>query len=283
VNVTQVHRVTLKNLGLPVIQASRDSSELCPSTNCRIFHSGTISISGVCKSATNTGDGVNIKILKNTDQVWPAADWQYVAADDTTGINIEQSMTVNAEDNIRFVVNQKGVDPSGDKTTWDPAISYDNNNLPSTTTFTRSSTAYQNGTQNGTELEPNTPLYETGKFGQALRIEKGTTNLLTANQSSAETDLTDWSKQNSTISKVSGGWIGASSVKCDLTPSGWNSWAGFTGLQLEPGMYTFSVYAKGTTGKKIDLFFQKDGSEATGGSYTLASTWQRYSFPCNVS
>ena len=161
---------------------------------------------------------MNIKILKNTDQVWPAAGWQYVAADDTTGINIEQSITVNAEDNIRFVVNKKGVDPSGDKTTWDPAISYDNNNLPSTTTFTRSSTAYQNGTQNGTELEPNTPLYENGKFGQALRIEKGTTNLLAANQSSAEIDstLADWSTSQSpslaSIATVDNGWNGNKAV-----------------------------------------------------------------------
>ncbi|SHL06496.1 hypothetical protein SAMN02745123_04048, partial [Desulforamulus aeronauticus DSM 10349] len=53
-------------------------------------------------------------------------------------------------------------------------------------TFSRSSVAYE---QDGSQVAVNQPRYEAGKFGQALMVEEGTTNLLTANQSSLEDSL----------------------------------------------------------------------------------------------
>ena len=44
--------------------------------------------------------------------------------------------------------------------------------------FTRSSTAYK---QEGVQVQPNQSRYEAGKFGQAIMIEEGTTNLFTVN------------------------------------------------------------------------------------------------------
>jgi len=44
--------------------------------------------------------------------------------------------------------------------------------------------------QDGTPVSLDTPRYETGRFEQAIMVESGTNNLLTANQSSVETDLT---------------------------------------------------------------------------------------------
>ena len=51
--------------------------------------------------------------------------------------------------------------------------------------FSRSSDAYES---NGTLVGPNIPRYETGVFGTAIQVEEGTTNMLTANQSSVETN-----------------------------------------------------------------------------------------------
>ena len=53
--------------------------------------------------------------------------------------------------------------------------------------FARNSTAHL---QNGTLVNTNLPRFETGRFGQAVMVEEGTTNLLTAKQGSMETDLT---------------------------------------------------------------------------------------------
>ena len=50
-------------------------------------------------------------------------------------------------------------------------------------TFTRNSTAYL---QDGTLVNTNLPRFEPGRFGQAVMIEEGVTNLLSANQSSME-------------------------------------------------------------------------------------------------
>jgi predicted phage tail component-like protein len=51
--------------------------------------------------------------------------------------------------------------------------------------FSRSSDAYES---DGTLVGPNIPRYENGVFGTAIQVEEGTTNMLTANQSSVETN-----------------------------------------------------------------------------------------------
>lgn len=53
--------------------------------------------------------------------------------------------------------------------------------------FARSSSAYMEG---GTQVQANEPRYEPGKFGQALMVEEGTTNIF--QNPSFEVDLTGW-------------------------------------------------------------------------------------------
>ena len=53
--------------------------------------------------------------------------------------------------------------------------------------FARNSTAHL---QNGTLVNTNLPRFEAGRFAQAVMVEEGTTNLLTANQSSVEDGTT---------------------------------------------------------------------------------------------
>ena len=47
--------------------------------------------------------------------------------------------------------------------------------LPADATFTRSSVAYLS---DGTQVDANTPRFEQGKFGKAIMVEEGTTNLV---------------------------------------------------------------------------------------------------------
>jgi len=62
-----------------------------------------------------------------------------------------------------------------------------------TATFTRSSVAYK---LDGTQVSTETPRYETGKFGQAVMVEEGTTNVLYRSQ---EFKNTSWVKTNNPI------------------------------------------------------------------------------------
>ncbi|MCK9326739.1 MAG: phage tail protein [Bacteroidales bacterium] len=67
-----------------------------------------------------------------------------------------------------------------------------------TPTFTRDSVAYLS---DGTQVPAGVPRFEDGKFGKGVMIEEGTTNLLTANQSSVETDLTGFTNANMNMSR----------------------------------------------------------------------------------
>jgi|GEM_PF-1839975 phage minor structural protein, N-terminal region len=67
-----------------------------------------------------------------------------------------------------------------------------------TPTFTRNSVAYLQG---GTQVVTGEPRFEDAKFGKGILLEEGTTNLLTANQSSVETDLTGFSNNYVTLSR----------------------------------------------------------------------------------
>lgn len=67
--------------------------------------------------------------------------------------------------------------------------------LPADTTFTRSSVAYLS---DGTQVVANQPRFEQGKFGKAIMLEEGTTNLIRVYGSANPqfTDLTGWSWDN---------------------------------------------------------------------------------------
>ncbi|WP_158630159.1 S8 family serine peptidase [Cohnella sp. AR92] len=86
---------------------------------------GTVTISGnVAKSDITGGDGVNVKIMKNSTQIWPASGWQYIAYNNNSGINVNVKTTVAAGDAIYFIVD-KNANNSNDSTKWNPVISYD--------------------------------------------------------------------------------------------------------------------------------------------------------------
>ncbi|MFC3799449.1 hypothetical protein [Cohnella sp. GCM10012308] len=87
---------------------------------------GTVNVSGVARKADTAlgGDGVQVKIMKNNTQIWPASGWQPIGASDTNGFAHNLTVSVAQNDKIRFVVN-KGGTISTDATWWDPTIQYD--------------------------------------------------------------------------------------------------------------------------------------------------------------
>jgi|GEM_PF-583888 len=68
------------------------------------------------------GDGVNVKILLNDTQVWPATGWQ-CASNAITTVNIDASADVKASDKLVFLVNINKNDRY-DTTDFDPTIVY---------------------------------------------------------------------------------------------------------------------------------------------------------------
>lgn len=85
---------------------------------------GTISIKGTAaKQNTSCGDGVKVKVLKNNSQLWPASEWQDIAAADATGVNHKLTTTVAQDDYIYFVLNKNGTN-SCDGSRWNPIIEY---------------------------------------------------------------------------------------------------------------------------------------------------------------
>ena len=108
-------------------------------------------------------------------------------------------------------------------------------------TFTRASEAYS---LTGSKFTSNTPVVEAGKFGKALRVEEGTTNLLT--NPLLET-ISDWTASNSGTLNVdsnipTGAPTDASSVVKVLTV-GTNTCMMIQAKNLDISTtYTFSVY-----------------------------------------
>ncbi len=87
--------------------------------------SGQVMITGnVHKDIYHThGDGVRVKVLKGNQQIWPNAGWEMIAAGDTKGKDIEQTVSVNAGDQLYFIVD--GItDATDDETVWNPQIKY---------------------------------------------------------------------------------------------------------------------------------------------------------------
>ncbi|MFD2331645.1 hypothetical protein ACFSR7_20515 [Cohnella sp. GCM10020058] len=85
---------------------------------------GSITITGtVKKQDTSGGDGVNVKIMKNGTQIWPASGWRSIAYNDGIGYSVNISTTVTASDTLLFIVNANN-SVSYDSTEWDPVITY---------------------------------------------------------------------------------------------------------------------------------------------------------------
>ena len=84
---------------------------------------GTVNIEGIVKKHESGGNGVQVKIMKNSAQVWPASGWQDVAYNDLTGVSHDFDVSVETGDSLYFIVNSKS-DNSYDWTEWDPMITY---------------------------------------------------------------------------------------------------------------------------------------------------------------
>jgi hypothetical protein len=88
---------------------------------------GTIRITGwVLKNQIGGGDGVKVKIVKNSTTIWPTSGSDYtLAATDQTGVNTSiGNIFVSAGDKIRFEVN-RNTNNNFDKTSWNPTIAYE--------------------------------------------------------------------------------------------------------------------------------------------------------------
>lgn len=74
------------------------------------------------KLDTTGGDGVNVSILKGTQQIWPSGGSpQFIAYNDAVGYDHDVNVSVAGGDEICFRVNMVG-NTANDKTSWDPTI-----------------------------------------------------------------------------------------------------------------------------------------------------------------
>ena len=87
--------------------------------------SGQVTITGnVHKDVYHiSGDGVRVKMLKGDQQIWPNEGWETIAAADTKGKDMEETISVNAGDKLYFIVN-RNIDATDDETVWDPQVKY---------------------------------------------------------------------------------------------------------------------------------------------------------------
>ena len=156
----------------------------------------------------------------------------------------------------------------------------------STPVFARASTAYK---LDGSQVTSNNPRYETGGLAasQAIRIERGTTNLFSANAASAETDATAYfaTASGTTITSDSTQhWTGAKSVKAVCSGSVSNQGVGSTLLSTSYSAstdYAHSIYVTGTNGDVFNVAIKRTDTFATLASTTVTclgvGTWVRTS------
>ena len=86
-------------------------------------HSGSVTIKGNPKKVSQGYDGVKVKILKNTQNLWPENGWQSIGGSDTTGMAHQLTTNVSSGDWIYFIVNQNGSN-AGDEINWNPVITF---------------------------------------------------------------------------------------------------------------------------------------------------------------
>jgi len=137
--------------------------------------------------------------------------------------------------------------------------------------------------QDGTQVRPGAPRFEPGKFGQAVMVEEGCTNIVA-------TWPTGWNVSNPTtnanlVATNMGVQPGAAGNTVRLTNSGTHE--GFYAspkFALNPSTtYTLRLKVRGTVGTgKFDVFVlsatgpfvQLDGNSFPGSSWTPTSAWQ---------
>lgn len=157
--------------------------------------------------------------------------------------------------------------------------------------FSRNSIAYLS---DGTLVNTNLPRYETGKFGNAIMIEEGTTNLI-QNPSFENTIGSEWSViQDVSLSRVStSSKFGSYSAQVVATKD--NSWGGiYQKYSVALGnKYTISVWVRaldtnsvGKNARVAFLGYNSSNATTTDIYYTyltLPSDWTLYTLSVTVA
>lgn len=157
-------------------------------------------------------------------------------------------------------------------------------------TFTRASVAYK---QDGSQVASGVPRFETGKFGQAIMVEEGTTNLVV--NPSFDTNTASWQISNGTTSNgaitrvTSDGVIGTSCLEYTITTFGaWRIFYNeyYTG-KTPPifdvaKQYTLTFWAKNIAGDGLYQIGIMDPAalnivkSLTG--FTATSVWTKFTY-----
>jgi len=147
-------------------------------------------------------------------------------------------------------------------------------------TFTRATTAY---TEVGTEKSSGVFRYDSCMYGivqslYGILIEEGTTNLLSANQASIETDTTGFSAiSGATLTRVTAEhWHGDASLRV-VTPGSVNTEGFYTvGISASANTaYTATIYLKGSGNARI-IFRDVTNNVFQDLYLALTQTWTRY-------
>jgi hypothetical protein len=79
-------------------------------------HAGTVRIEGNVSVANRSGEGVNVAILRGTEEIWPAQT--------VKGKSIAHDLTasVAAGQTLCFIVGKNAA--AGDRAVWDPVVTY---------------------------------------------------------------------------------------------------------------------------------------------------------------
>lgn len=86
--------------------------------------SGTVQVIGNPKKINTGNDGINVKIVKNSTQVWPNSNWQLINGSDTTGVTHDVTVDVVKDEMIYFIVNKNST-AYNDGSYWNPLITYE--------------------------------------------------------------------------------------------------------------------------------------------------------------
>ena len=86
-------------------------------------HAGNITIKGNPKKVNSGYDGVKVKIMNKSQNIWPDSGWKTIGGSDTTGLTHQITISVSAGDLIYFIVNQNGSN-AADEINWSPSITF---------------------------------------------------------------------------------------------------------------------------------------------------------------
>jgi RHS repeat-associated protein len=162
---------------------------------------GPITVAAAC-GYTN---GVQIRVLKNGGQIWPASGWQYLAHGSTfTFPTITTS--VAAGDQIRFVLAHTGQFDDCQSTTWDPQVDFG-----------------AAGTSVGPNVTAAAPTYTTVLASQGFSSSEGQNQWYYQFSVSTESSIGNMSYNSSTAQwvgsesgcAIGANWQGPGPVSCD--------------------------------------------------------------------